>query len=406
MIDSKKSIMGSYKQSQGFAIKIVESLEGFFALQTEWESLRMHCHPSSIFQSWVWNWTWWKYLAPTESRLRIVTCRDAKGKLRGLAPLYLYTYRIASKPFLSQLRFIGTDPYVLTGEYLDIFVHPADSEAEIGALIAKTIIYSIQWDSIWLALFIPESAVSRFFASALQAIPVSRTSSPSYRIDVSGGWREYLARRGRRTRKKLNRTLTELQQRQDECFREITDINEQGLALDALVAFHQARWVGKGWPGTFSIPGFQSFLGAMVEECNRRGQLRIWAIFQENSIAAVMVAFIENGNASAFQMGFDSRYEKDSLGFVLVGLCIRACFEDMEIRCFDLMSGGTAFKTLWTREEQMRFIYSGYKKNWRTALFYSIENTYAVFRAILRSLLPGFVVLWGRVFLLRLRKTR
>jgi hypothetical protein len=134
--------------------------------------------------------------------------------------------------------------------------------------------------------------------------------------------------------------------------------------------------------------------------------LRIWAIFHENSIAAVMVAFVENGNAYAFQMGFNSQYEKESLGFVLVGLCIRACFEDADIQYFDLMSGGAAFKTLWTREERIRFIYSGRKKNWKTALFFSFEHVYVHLRSVLRKFLPGSSVLWWRVFLTKLRKAR
>jgi len=391
---------------QDYKVELVQAVEDFFALQGEWERLREKRGQPVIFQSWIWNWVWWKHLAPAGGRLAIVACRNGEGELVGLAPFYLRTYHILSWPFFRQLRFIGTDPHVLTSEYLDILVHPASAEPEVLSQIARTVRHSIPCDSHWFSLLLPTSAVSRFLAPALSLFHFSRTSSPSFGIDTSRSWEEYLAQRGKKTRKNFRSKTRRVLEVQKACFREVASYQERELALDALETFHETRWIPKGSLGAFAIPEFGPFLREMVKESEARGQLRIWAIFHGEKISAVLVAFVENESAYAFQMGFDSKYPKDSLGFVLLGLCIRACFEDKEIRSLDLLSGGAPFKRLWTKEEQIRYTYTGYKKGWRAALFYGIENTLAASKSLLRSCLPASIIIWGKTRLLQLRKNR
>ncbi|MBN2242431.1 MAG: GNAT family N-acetyltransferase [Acidobacteria bacterium] len=392
-----------------YSIELVESTEGFYSLQAEWDLLTEDCPRAVVFQCWTWNWVWWKHLAPAGSRLCIVTCRNGSGELAGLAPFYVYPYRILSRTYFSQLRFIGTDPDVLTGEYLDILVRRSDSEQEVAGLIAETLKNRVHWDSFWFNLLLPDSAASRYLVSCLCTIRVSRTESISYQIDTGGDWQAYFASRSRKSRKNFRYLSKRALERQQACFREIIDARERGTALECLEAFQKARW--KRWsqtgaPGAFMIPGFRPFLQGMMEECRKRGQMRLWALFHGEKISAVLVVFIENGAAHAFQMGFDSRYERDSPGFVLLGLCIRACFMDPAIHSFDMLSGSGKFKSIWTIKAQTRFIYSGGKRNWRNLVFEGMKALFRAAKTAARFFLPDAVVLWMKVRLMRMRRTR
>ncbi|HVN83093.1 MAG TPA: GNAT family N-acetyltransferase [Terriglobia bacterium] len=399
-------IIDPVKIKHDYKIELVQSPEDFFELREQWELLRKKRAQAVFFQSWIWNWVWWKHLAPAGSRLCIVTCRNSEGELIGLAPFYLYTYRFLVWPFIRQLRFIGTDPHVLTSEYLDILVDPASAEPEVLSQIARAVQYSLRWDSLWFSLHLTDSAVSRFLAPALSSFVTSRTSSLSFRVDTNREWKEYVSQRGKKTRKNIRYETNRILREQKAFFREIAGLKERKLALDTLVTFHETRWLHKGLLGAFAVRGFRPFLREMLDESEARGQLRIWAVFHGEKISAVLVAFLEEGNAYAFQMGFDSRYTKHSLGFVLLGLCIRACCEDRQILSLDLLSGGEAFKKLWTGEEQVHFTYVGSRKAWRVPLFHGFENAVAAGKRLLRCCLPVALIVWGKTRLLRWRRSR
>jgi CelD/BcsL family acetyltransferase involved in cellulose biosynthesis len=387
-----------------YQLELVQSAEGFLVLQEEWEWLRETIGRPVIFQSWIWNWVWWKHLAPAGSRLAIVTCRNGTGDLVGLAPLYLHTYRLLGLPYFRQLRFIGTDPYVLTSEYLDILVHPACAQQEVLFQLALAVRQLIPWDSLWFSLLRPDSMVSRFLAPALSLYRFPSSASHSFRIDTRSDWEKYLSQRGRKTRKNIRSKTKKILLGQRACFRQLTGTTDQEMALQALVSFHGTRWISKGALGAFAIPGFGSFLRELVIECGRRWQLRVWVLSHEEKMSAVLVAFLEKGNAYAFQMGFDAHYEKDSLGFVLLGLCIRACFEDQDIDSLDLLSGGDAFKRLWTKEEEAQLTFLENQSGWRAVLFSGVERVRGAGKNLLRTYLPVPLIIWGKTRLLQWKK--
>jgi CelD/BcsL family acetyltransferase involved in cellulose biosynthesis len=405
MTNETSPIIGIDEKKDNCKAAIVRSEEDFFALQDEWEFLRKSLAQSIIFQSWTWNWIWWKRLAPAGSSLCIVTCRDPNGTLIGLAPFYLYTYRMFSRTCITQLRIIGTDPKVLTGEYLDILIQPGNSEDEVALRIAQMVKSAIGCDSFWFAFILPHSAVSSLFMPALEGVAFSRSPSLSFLIDTSGDWKEYVSQRGRKTRKNIRQETRRLIQGQKACFQEISGKAEREAAIGFLANFHRTRWVRKGSLGAFAIPGFESFLKEMVNSFALRGDLRIWAVSHNAMVSGVLIAFIENGHAYAYQLCFDSKYEKDSLGFVLLGLCIRACFESKMIQSLDLLSGGDTFKSLWTKEKQVRFIFLGFKKGLKITLFRRVQGSVAFSKRFLRPLLPVSLILWLKMRLRSFRKS-
>jgi hypothetical protein len=304
------------------------------------------------------------------------------------------------------LRFIGTNPYVLTSEYLDILIAPGRDGCQAAELITRTVRDTLKWDSIWLAIAQPDSIVSQFLVPVLKGVLGPCAHSTSFCIDTSGQWKDYLAQRGTKTRKNIRYFTRRLLLHQHALFQQANGMLENSQAIEALVAFHRGRWRSRGSLGAFAIPGFSHFLEDLIKESAKRAQLRIWTLSHDNIISAVLVAFVENGSAYAFQMGFDSNHAMDSLGFSLIALCIQACFEDCEIKSLDLLSGGAVFISLWTKNEITRLTYSGNKKCCRFILFCCMEKTMATAKLVLRSALPLPVLLWAKALLWKLRRTR
>lgn len=390
----------------GCRIEIIESEREFFAIERDWEILRKRNGGGVIFQSWFWNWTWWQHLAPACSELCIIVCRNQDGSLAALAPFYILTYRFLFQPYWRQLRFLGTNPYVLTSEYLDILIAPGDDGHRAAGCIAQALRETIIWDSYWLAFTQPQSATSRFLIPVLEQYKHDRDYTTSFSINTEGRWREYIGKRGKKTRKNFRYLTRRILDRGGSKFLEASDEQEQPLALEALAAFHKTRWLSTGSLGAFVIPGFESFLKSVLREYSTRNQLKIWTLRRNNTINAVLVAFVEKGTAFAFQMGFHSMYAKDSLGFVLLGLCIRACFDDPTIRCMDLLSGGAQFKGHWTSNQIIRVTYSGWKSGGRCVLYFCVEHAWAMVKKILRATLPLPLLLWAKARLWKLRRTR
>ena len=77
--------------------------------------------------------------------------------------------------------------------------------------------------------------------------------------------------------------------------------------------------------------------------------MRLWTLKIHDTIEAVLVGFLDNGVLHYFQKGFNPKYAKDDLGTAMLGLCVRECFDDEEVRAFDFMGGGAKYKELWAR---------------------------------------------------------
>src|SRR5262249_7310962 len=143
----------------------------------------------------------------------------------------------------------------------------------------------------------------------------------------------------RRTRQLLTRHSCE--------FTQVDTVGGLKPGLDDLVRLHQARWNSVGQPGSFALPGFDGFLREAARLCLEEDLLRLWVLKVDSNAVAVVLAFFCNGVAHFFQGGFDPAYARNSLGTVMLGLCIQHCIEDPTVSEFDFMGGNDPYKDRW-----------------------------------------------------------
>ena len=117
-------------------------------------------------------------------------------------------------------------------------------------------------------------------------------------------------------------------------------------------------------------------------------RLRLWMLDIDGRVAAVRLAFLDNGIVHDFQGGFDPAYSKHSLGSIMVGLCIKDCIEDREVREYDFMGGTPGYKELWTKAGRQSLSLSWQRSGVRSLAYDNIEKGKLVARSVLRKTLP------------------
>jgi CelD/BcsL family acetyltransferase involved in cellulose biosynthesis len=83
-------------------ISIISSFSDFLDLQDEWDKIVMNCSDSTPFQSFTWNFNWWKYLRG-KKKLSILICKEGE-EVKGIFPMWLR--RLTED--IKILEFIGT----------------------------------------------------------------------------------------------------------------------------------------------------------------------------------------------------------------------------------------------------------------------------------------------------------
>jgi CelD/BcsL family acetyltransferase involved in cellulose biosynthesis len=318
----------------------------------------------------------------------IILCRDEQGRLAGLAPLYVRQRRTAGIPHVREVMFLGTGIYAQTSEYLDVIARRGYEKA-VAEAVAEHLKKSKEWDRLHLKEVPAGSRVMPHLMEAMgEGVEVSECNR-SHHIDTTTDWDTFISQSARTIRRNVLRLTRRIVAQDGFRFRRIEREEELEGAMDALVRLHQARWRSKGEPGAFAIPGIEELLRGAAREGFREGKLRLWTMELNGEIAAVRLAFFDNGIVHAIQGGFDPAYTKESLGSVMLGMCIRDCIEDETVREYDLMGGTPGYKESWCKESRESLSLSWLRPGARSMAYSNIEQGKQAARSLVRKFLPG-----------------
>ena len=155
--------------------------------------------------------------------------------------------------------------------------------------------------------------------------------------------------------------------------------------MDALARLHQARWQSTGEPGAFNHH-FDTFLRAVMRDAFEHSRLALWTLKIDGTIEAALVGFLDGGVLHYFQKGFNPAYRDEDLGTAMLALCIRDCFDDPDIRVFDFMGGGAAYKNLWARVSRANVVFDMQRRTHGAAIFslrtWCVELMSSVYRRV------------------------
>src|ERR1044072_3966949 len=288
------------------------------ALAAEWDHLVTESDQRVYFLCSFWNRECWRVVKPGRSRLMIIVCRDEQGRLAGLAPLCVRQRRTAGIPHVREVMFLGTGIYAQTSEYLDVIARRGYEKA-VAEAVAEHLKKSKEGDRLHLKEVPAGSRVMPHLMEAMgEGVEVSECNR-SHHIDTTTDWDTFISQSARTIRRNVLRLTRRIVAQDGFRFRRIEREEELEGAMDALVRLHQARWRSKGEPGAFAIPGIEELLRGAAREGFREGKLRLWTMELNGEIAAVRLAFFDNGVVHEFQGGFDPAYARQGLGSVMLG---------------------------------------------------------------------------------------
>jgi CelD/BcsL family acetyltransferase involved in cellulose biosynthesis len=354
-------------------------------LRAEWDELLEQSAQRVFFLRWDWNRLWWETYAPPGSRLYLLACRTAEGKLVGLAPLYWQERSFAGVPHIRDLNFLGTGAAIKTSEHLDLIARRG-YESAVAEAVALFLSSRSDWDRLWLWNIPGHSQMLPRLSEALGGQARVSICDHPHSIDAESDWETIKSQWARKFRYNIERCARNLYKQHAAEFRRVETAIELEAALDDFIRLHQLRWTAKGHSGSFTYPKFEAFLRTAMREALSAGRLAFWTFKLDGQCVAALVAFTDNGVAHYFQSGFDVSYAKHSLGSVMLAQCIQACAAAPEIREFDFMGGGAAYKDSWTNEARDAYELELFRPGLRALLYLTGQKTRRLLSHLRRAL--------------------
>ena len=117
-------------RTKALSLRLIDSVEDFQALKTDWDTLYDKCEGGSIFSSWDWMFTWWEVFKDQFDRELFILALYQEGELVGLAPFQICTPPSPKSLIQGKtLNFIGNGEAsedAIVSEFQDFIVLPED----------------------------------------------------------------------------------------------------------------------------------------------------------------------------------------------------------------------------------------------------------------------------------------
>jgi len=336
-----RTLAPSHRRAVAHVERITDE-QALARLEPEWNELVGASEASSPFVTFEWLQAWWQHLHASAA-LRVLCVRDA-DRLIAIAP-----FAVDRRPptWLPRLEFLGTGE--AGSDYLDLIVRPGCAADAIDALAG-----ALASEGLPLRLdHVPEGSFSAQVTECLAAAGwrVLRAEGGVCPVIPLAGhtWDSYLATLGSAHRANVRRRLRALDRTFRVRFACVNADAERRDALATLADCHDRRFGRRGGSTAFHTPALRAFHDAATERALGRGWLRMYVLHLDDAPAAVMYGLSHSGRFYFYQHGFDDRYERHSIGLVLMALTIRAAIDE-GAHTFDMLWGAEAYKWLWARD--------------------------------------------------------
>lgn len=285
----------------------------------EWGALAAEA--GNIFGTPEWISTWWRHYGSSR-RFLATTCRRPDGSLVAVLPLYLWVGRP-----LRVVRFLGHGP----GDALGPICRPGDRRA-----VASTLLHLL--DDGGAALLVGEHLPSdEGWSALLDATVLRREASPVLALD-GVTWESFLASRSRNFRYKIRKEERKLADEHRVRYRLAVDPARFERDFDLLLTLHRARWP-EGSLFSEAEPFHRDFAAVAFA----RGWCRLWLLEIDGEARAAWYGFRFANVELYYQAGRDPRWDRYSLGFLLLAHSIREAASD-GVREYRFLRGGEDFK--------------------------------------------------------------
>jgi CelD/BcsL family acetyltransferase involved in cellulose biosynthesis len=325
------------------------TLESARPLRDSWNALAERTGTVSVFSTWEWQSTWWKYYGAGKS-LRIIVVWEG-DRLVGILPMHIATTRLASFLPVREARLVGSGGDT-SPDYLGPIVAP-DRANEVAAALADYVVkHRGHWDVLSFT-DVCEGAFSNALLERLRGRAIDTVSKPSSRIQIAklpATWDEYVGAMHRDRRYRLRNLRKKAEEKAGARFQVVTVGDELRKAVQELIVLHRSRWDSKDQTkGAFRTDAYVGFHTEAIEQCALNGWVRFYRIEVGGEPAAMFYCYRYRDDILYFQSGFDPKFESLSVGQVLMGRSIESAIGE-GAKVFDMLKGEHAYKASWSND--------------------------------------------------------
>lgn len=324
-------------------VTLTHDNDALAALREAWETLGEQCPTQSIYMTWDWVTTWWKFYGQG-AELWLLQARAEDGRLIGLAPLMLVVHRPASLLRWRQLQFIGaSSPF----DHLDFLIEPGAGPDVLPLFLERLRAEQDRWDVLLLSAlpeYSPTLSLLRTYSIPWEAGEAECCPA----IALPADWETYHSALSKRKRKNIRHTHNVL----DGAFpgrwgwERVEDPAELEPTMSTMIRLHQAKWAALGKPGGFADATTVAFHQAISRRLLEQGRLWLYRLCIDGRVAAIEYAYAYRDRVYAFASGVDFSLADYSPGQVLMEVMIREAIR-AGMRHYDFLRGDEAYKFFW-----------------------------------------------------------
>jgi CelD/BcsL family acetyltransferase involved in cellulose biosynthesis len=352
--------------------EMLTSEEEFIRIRDEWNELFNLCKSPCVFQSFTWNYTWWKYLGKSFT-LAIVIVRE-DGNLVGVGPF------IVKKRFsVPEIQPIGALEYL--GLLLD------DDREDVAQVIASKLSEAFPKGVVHIRNYAAGNfGVDVFIASMMaEGWKEQRwVRDISHYIYCKDGFSGYLATKSRKSRRNLRYNRTKLERKG-----KVIVTHFQGLELTEetvvrIAQIQQRSWLLRRGAGYIGTAFYRELLPALAQQ----GLAELFILSIDTEDVAFILNFCSGDTHYAISTAFNEKFDDVSPGQILWLDCIKSIL-DRNNRIYDLPFGDAKYKRFWCNRTKRVFRLVCYRglKGWILSWFpHRLHGTFARYAA-----LRGFV---------------
>ena len=323
-------------------VTVIQTDSEFDVLERTWNEL-LSRSDASVFQTFEWLRTWWKYFGKGRRLHCLVFNSD--GQVVGIAPMFKEWVKIFGVKIATHLQFMGPP----LSDYVDVITLLGYESLVLSALAEYLESSSIEWDVFDIEDVHENSAVVKIFPEMLtdHGMPVyTYQGNVCPQSVLPDTWEMFLQGLGPNTRYNFKRKSKKLQQgfkTEVEVFEKETDDLVAGI--DAFIKLHGDRWKSLGYPNAFDDVTHRAFHIEIARKFAHRGWLRLFFLKVNGFRVAVSFDFNYKNRIYMYQANSYGPEEimRYSPGFLVNCVAIeRGIREGMKI--FDFLRGDESYK--------------------------------------------------------------
>ncbi len=364
---------GESARSRGpLRVKCLVTAPAFAALARDWNRLHAETPSASVFNSWLWQYHWWKVYG-RGLPLRILVASRGE-QVAGILPLYL-----RDEPALGRsvgvLRLIGTGADTNPDDLGPVL--SSGHEGEVARALARAAMRLADGDLLLVTDIDPDTPFAEEMESAARrerrALSIGRTERIVY-IDLPRSWEEFLASVSANRRAEIRRARRRLAAEHAVRFFVWNDAARLDAAAQTLASLHRRRWQAAGGSESFASEEYLEFHRGIIRSSFARGWLRLYCLEIDGAMAAMNYCYRFRNRVFVMQGGFDPAWAAWKPGTVLLSHAIEhAIAEGNEV--FDFLRGEHRYKQQLANGARETVYVAAFRRN-LSALAYALRPPY------------------------------